>query len=413
MTAIASILLLATPLVILHRFFKSGHYAFFNFCLFPLIFSYLYLLVPIFISSRGSIADILGINDTSLKEINVLSIWYTVVFLAFYIATSDLRFKLNNKLQIPSITVNASIVQALIAALVCSYVLLIHGSTLISLSNSRAEAYQFFRDNILGTYAIKVLATFSVVSAFILAINKRNSSYFALTAPFIVLDTIQGGRGLTFPVILCFAWAHLIIHPRSGKKIIFWMAVLSFTLYASAYFRRSSGSTYGTDQMLIEYFGEFYYTRLTAEHVYSQQLHSGNLIEYALFCASKLLPQFIIEPFTSAEFRTRYDVALDLETGVGFGLAGSILAEALYYGGVTFAWLSPIIIAALHYICQRSKMITNLSGFIFFLLLASSSYAIFRSAFYSTITSLMYILFVYLSFQAIPTLRKRLLTSID
>lgn len=412
MTTLASILLIIIPMVILRRFIKSGHYAFFNFCLFPLVFSYLYLLIPTLINSRMSIIDILGVNNNSLREINALSIWYVIVFLSSYILTTDPRFKLNNNLQISNITINASKIQILIAATVCSYALIIHGPTLFGLSNSRTESYQFYSENILGAYAIKNLLTISLVSAFILTINNRNSVYFLFVTPFIILDTLQGGRGLTFPAILCFTWAHLLVHPSSGKKITYLLLISTFTLYASTYFRRSSGSAIDFEEMLIEYFGEFYYTRLTAEYVYTHKLDSDSLINYAIFCTSKLIPQFMIEPFASTEFRTRYDVLINAETGVGFGLAGSILSEALYHGGVIFAWLSPIIIASFNYLCQRSKMIINLSGFIFFLLIASSSYAIFRSAFYSTVTSLIYFFFIYLSFQVMPSLRKRLLTTI-
>lgn len=404
-------LLFFVPIFIGNRVRKAGAFVLYNPLLYLVVFSYFYLLVPSLLPSESPVSEFLGLGRESFDRVGLFSCWFLVVFLSAYSLSRDFSVELKENFVTPRLTLRLATFFLIVSVGVSVFVLYSHGFSLYVLSSNRSDSYEYYRTNILVPYAYQLVFQLAVVSSCVLALSNRNIKYFLMLLPFLLLDFLQGGRAFTFMASVSFCLVAVLVHPRGGKRILGLVSSFVLVLFVSAFIRRSlpSSGAMEIEASLIDMFGEFYFTRLTAEYIYSYSLGAGDFFDFMLLVISKLFPQFIIGAFSSIGDIARYDVELNETVDIGFGLAGSILAESFYYGGEWFAWLAPVVIAAIYFLLYRIKIVGTLPGFVFFLLLVGSSFSIFRSAFFLSFTALIYTFFVYFSFVVFTSWRVRLL----
>lgn len=404
------LLLCIVPVVIGFRVRKAGAFVLYNPFFYLVVFSYFYLLVPSILSAESPISDFLGLDRESFDRVSLFSAWFVVVFLGAYSISNDYVVELRNDFLVPKLTIRLASFVLLFTVSISIYVLVLHGPSLYGLSSSRFDSYEYYRINILVPYAFQLVFQMTAVCASLLALHNRNLRFFMLLTPFLILDFLQGGRAVTFMTSVSFCLVAVLIHPNGGKKILGFVSSFIFVLFLSAFFRRAlPGSGVDIEAQLIEMFGEFYFTRLTAQYVYVYSLSAGDFLDFIVLVMSKLIPQFLVNAISDIGSIIRYDVELNETVDVGFGLAGSVLAEAFYYGGEWFAWVSPFFISASYFVLYRFKIICKLPGFVFFLLLVGSSFSIFRSAFFLSFTALIYTFLFYFSFIVLTSWDTKLL----
>lgn len=393
-------LLLAIPYLILVRLRKFGRTIIFNFTLYPLLFSYFYLLIPSFINFETPISTFIGLNENSFEAVGALSLWYVLIFLFVYNLSKENNFVFNHAFEPSPLAINASRFVLLLSIAICMLMFFNHGENLYLLSGNRSSSYEYYKKEILDFYKIQIFFNMSMASILVLVIFSKNFKYYFFSIPYVLLDILTGGRGYMFVVLMSFLLVYLLINPGKLKAALFWVVFFVIVVFILAFIRRSAPLEFLSDYrlLIVEFLGEFYYTRLTAEYVYLYQLGRSNVFDYFSLVISKLAPQFLIESLFSDLDRTRYDVYINDELNVGFGMAGSIIAEAYYYGGAYLSWLFPIVMSAFYFFCQKFFIIRSFSGFVFFAILIWSTYAIFRSAFFINIAALIYFFLVYLFF---------------
>lgn len=403
-----TLLLMAVPILIGMRLREFGSAAIFNFSLYPLVFSYFYLLIPSFLPSESLVASMLTLSDMSEMAVNKFSAWTVFVFAAFYFFSKDYRLSLNQDIRFSSITVKMAVLIRVVVFVVFGIIAIRHGSVLYSLAGDRSAAYEYYSLEILNAYRLPILFSFTVVSSLVLFLARRKFSELIPLSFFIVLDGLQGGRGVSLAAFMICYMCWIMVNPNAFRKANIASMLVLVLLFLSAFVRRYVG-TEDTTNIWHALFGEFYYTRLTAQFTYDYFLGAGDAVSYILYAISKLIPQFLVAPFFNELGLMPYHVLLNEQSGIGFGLAGSLISESLYYGGEWGGYFSPIVIAGVYLLLQRRQVIYGLPGFVFFLLLTSMTYVILRTGFYTNLFSLVYMFVVYLGVIIIPSFKVRVL----
>lgn len=407
MNWILIILIFTTPVYVTYRLINAGAPSLFNFCLYPLIFAYFYLLIPAIIPFVSTLGDRLSLSSDSFSVIDQLSVWYVFVFFVTYIISNDMNGAFNSNVRFAPISLwIAKLVQSIVVFLML-FILIKHGPVLLALSGDRGLSYDYFAREIIDVYKLPVLWSFTVITSSLLYFHYKHWFFLVPVVTFAVLDALQGGRGYTFAAVSVVGLNYLAMHMDRFKRTIIFLSLTLGFVFASAFVRRFLIVDDTSDPLVI-FFGEFFFTRLTAQITYDNLASSGDLWTYMLLSISKMFPQFIVAPLFSEIDLVPYHVRVNEWADAGFGLAGSVMAEALYYGGVVFAVISPLLISGLFLVLSRTQFARSLTGYLFFLVITSSMYLIFRSGFYAIFFSTIYVFVFYFSLIIYPSIRQRI-----
>lgn len=403
---LVSTLIVLVPLCVAHRGARAGASFVFNFTLYPLIFSYFYLLVPSLIPFVTTLDKSLALSSDSFDVVDFLGVWSVAVFLFAYLMSFDRALVFNASIRFSSFTLSVARVLQVGCACVLGFILARHGAALYSLSGDRALSYEYYAKEIIDVYRLPTLFSFCATASSLMYFRRKNLVELSPLVLFVILDGLQGGRGYTFAALMVGGFDFLAANMRKFKRVMISVLGCAVVLFASAFVRRFL-STDDTSDALVVFFGEFFFTRLTAQFAFDNMSSHGDLLTYMAVSVSKLFPQFLVAPIFKEEDLVPYHVILNDWVGAGFGLAGSIMTEAIYYGGVGFAVVSPVVVAAIFYSLQRSKIVLGLAGYLFFVSLSSSMYLIFRTGFYTNFFSLIYVFVFYLSILIAPSYKAR------
>jgi hypothetical protein len=147
----------------------------------------------------------------------------------------------------------------------------------------------------------------------------------------------------------------------------------------------------GIGDVLLYLSGELCATRLTTVITYDSFLNSSDLFSYCLSSILNVFPSFITsiiieqpENYTGI-IRDYYEHKLRHNTG----MAGNIVSETLFYGGIPFAIITPIIIGSIFLFFNKIKIYQTLPGFIYYCLLIARLRNYFRIGFYHSFFSLI------------------------
>lgn len=387
-------LAVAVPGYIGWRVSRAGVPGLFNALLYPLVLSYVYLLLPSLIAAESPVAQRLGLSDESQLVANALSAWYVLVFATGYVLTPNPTFMPSVKVRVRGHLQLAALVAQFTVALALVFILLRHGPELLSQSGDRGVAYDYYAAEILGAYPLPVLFAFAVAGGSTLYLSTGRKRHLLPLLLFVALDSLHGGRGYTFSALIVLYLTITTQNEAAFKKASAIAAVGAFAVFVSAFIRRYVMASATTDPM-VAFFGEFYYTRLTARYVYDHMNAAGDVAGYLGTSLARLVPQFLIGPLLEA--REAHGVLINADINAGFGLASSILSEALYYGGIEFAVISPLLMVALYRVIFRNAFTSRLPGFLLFVLTASSTHIYLRSGFYPQFFGTIYTGVVYLA----------------
>jgi hypothetical protein len=170
------------------------------------------------------------------------------------------------------------------------------------------------------------------------------------------------------------------------------------------YLQRSGGSIEPLFSILMA-LGEFFSTGVTPLIVLKHNI-AFQFSELLLRIILSLLPGIVKAAFN--DVNTSYINTIEEAAGLGYGLAGNLLSEALVYGGMIFALISPIIICLILYFINKTFLKKKLIGFLFIILILCSSQNIIRFSFYESILPILYTIAVWL-FYLFPKLSKNII----
>lgn len=383
------------PLYVLARL-RTGELAskLLNFTLYPLVFCYFYVLLPVMVQIAAPQSLVAALQTSETGQVEALSTWIAFVFFFCYLSSRDNEYRPNTLLRIAPTTLLAARAIQVGAVAVTVFVLLRHWGELYRAAGDRASSYSVYSD-LLDTYKLQLVFTLDAVASVFVFLHHKTKRSFTALAPFCVLDALTGGRGYLFATIFIVYLCHVTFNFRGARRATVVVAVGTLVLFVSAFLRR-----YAFDSEvdpLFSLFGEFYGGRWISGYAIDYFSNSSQLSTYWALVSARLLPQFLVAPLFDPSDLANYAVVINASTGISYGLAGSLIAEAVYYGGIGYAFFAPVLVAAVYWIMNRTKIVASVPGYLFFLLLTASTYNIFRSSFFMIWAALIYMFTFYIS----------------
>lgn len=368
-----------------------------NPCFYLLIGSYVYLTLSSFLLKRYlavySSIDLFRFKPESIQITNLFCNWFTLVFFVFYIFSVEpkniiSRFKPKAK------TYQIAIGFTMLTSLILLIVTVAYAPTLITFT-TRLDVFRFYVDEIFFKYKIALLINILLGSLAVIVWRTKNFRWYIVLLIPIILDLLAKGRTMSF-VCLVFAYINYVIITK--KASIFKITILLLGIIATGILRHNF--SFSWDGLVLRLFSEVILTRFTTILVYDHFMNSGDLVIYLFQSLFRLLPNSITDLLLDSE--PGYIVvvgkfAASKVPGATFsGLAGNLVSEALFYGGITFAIVSPLIIGSIFYSLNRLRIYKTFPGFIFFCFLISNLLKMMRASFYDQFLIFIYLMFSYL-----------------
>ena len=391
--------LIFIPIYCFWRFKKDDFLIFLNPLFYLLFASYFYLTISSvlfdnFINYQLSFKPILGkITESDIAITNLLCNWTVLVFLFFYSLSKNWYVFYSIDYKPRKKTYQFALFFLGISALIYLLVIIIYGSDLFN--SSRREALEFYAD-LFARFRLENFTTLLLVSSTVLVWRFKESRWYLFLLLPIVFGMLAKDRDLLFQGGI-FSYINLVILNRKTYFVLLLLGLVILLLFGLINDFSLEGNIL-TGQSLYNVLGEFFNTRVTTIIVYKNYLGYGNLIDYLKESLLTILPSTIQ---TSILDNSILDYHLEIKNyynsiGINFGLAGNIVSEALFYGGTTFAIISPFIIALIFYILNLLRIYRLFPGFIFLCLLLAKFYVIMRSSFYDNFLEIFYLMFSYL-----------------
>lgn len=393
---ITIISLVTIPLYCIYRINKSKYTALLNPSLHLLIWGYAYFIFPIFLMPENPLFRFFKLSDTTYQETSLLCNWYVFIFFIYYLFSSDKKIESTDYYPKP-ITYDLSIFFTALTSAIFIFLVFKFGAELWGIE-SRSQALRTFSINIFEGFKYPVLLNLFIASVSVIAWRTRSFYSFLLIPLAISLDLLAKGRMVAW-TYLFFAYINYV---SISKKAALKVAIPIFTLLVSTVFFRLSDTNKDLDLMdaIGLFFSDQTNTFLGALLYYQDYVGKGNLVNYLLFSFFQFLPNaFTLSLFdysSQAETTTSFTVDLDYINKIGYSLANNIVGESLYYGGIEFAIISPLIIGGIIYGLYKFRVFKTFPGFIFMCFVIASLRGTVRGNFYSSFLQNIWLMYSYL-----------------
>jgi len=336
------------------------------------------------------------LSDTTYQETSLLCNWYVFIFFIYYLFSSDKKIESTDYYPKP-ITYDLSIFFTALTSAIFIFLVFKFGAELWGIE-SRNQALRTFSINIFEGFKYPVLLNLFIASVSVIAWRTRSFYSFLLIPLAISLDLLAKGRMVAW-TYLFFAYINYV---SISKKAALKVAIPIFTLLVSTVFFRLSDTNKDLDLMdaIGLFFSDQTNTFLGALLYYQDYVGKGNLVNYLLFSFFQFLPNaFTLSLFdysSQAETTTSFTVDLDYINKIGYSLANNIVGESLYYGGIEFAIISPLIIGGIIYGLYKFRVFKTFPGFIFMCFVIASLRGTVRGNFYSSFLQNIWLMYSYL-----------------
>jgi hypothetical protein len=337
-------------------------------------------------------------NPESIKATKFLGNWFTLVFFVFYVFSTDSKI-ITVSFKPKKLTYKIALLLTLIISILILIIGFVYLPSLISLD--RRGGYDLWKE-IGNKYKLILLIKTLLVCLTILVWRTKNFKWYLILLMPIAICLAAKGRSLVFSCIL-FVYLNYVIISR--KSIVLKISIILIILIGTVFFRMTEHPKDWISYVWT-YFGDVFYSWLTTIIVYDNFLNYGDLITYlwnsllsflpldSIFFSDRLLDDVnrnyagYIAKFYKKDFN------------INSGLAGNIVTESLFYGGLNFTILSPIIIGGFLYSLNQFMIYKKFPGFIFYCLLISNLRGMVRDSFYNNVLEhigLMFSTLIWLS----------------
>lgn len=399
------------PIYLALRIRNNKSIAFINPCLYLLVASYLYLTIPsIFFEQYFEIMGFLlttylNYEKESLLITNIICNWFVLVFFGYYILSIDKGIKIRANYKPKAVTTKIAFFLVIFLSLFFLALIIIYAPQLFSatLEESRRIGELF-----VNVYRFKILSIALATSVMILVWKTKKVKWYAFLIWIIIIDFLTRSRGRSMFVIIFSYINYVAIFNKIRLPLILFLLVG----IVSTFFLRGSVNITSVNDLIkipLQLLGETFNTRATTIIVYQSFLNNGSLIDYLTHSFINIFPDIIgsnikdliwidSEEVTQAiNYQSVIRNYYNDQLGIRWGLAGNIASEALYFGGIPFALVSPLLIGAVFYLFHELNLNRTLPSFIFLnILIAELPRGIMRNTFYDTFFAVFYIMFSYL-----------------
>lgn len=389
-------LLLLIPIYCAYRILRNKYIALLNPSLHLVFWAYVYLTVPVLFMKSYSLYNFFNFSDQIYITTSFLCNWYVVVFWIFYMISTDHNIEVVNYR--PKIT-TYHLALFFSFAISVFFVFLIgkFGPTLLSLSD-RGSALSFFSDKIFFGYKFGIFFNVFLGSVAVILWRTRNPLWLLMFLLPISIDLLAKGRTIAWSCLF-FAYLNYVF---IFKKTAFKIAIPLFVGLVFGGFLRYKEYNWnqGIDKIFIDLFSDPIVNRFSTPLVYKDHFGEGNLFSYFIFSFFKILPESFTRSLfdynNSAQVSLGHILTQDYGRKLGYSISVNIVGEALYYGGITFAIISPLLIGLIIYSLYDFRIYRNFPGFIFVCIVISGLRGTMRGTFYDTFMPAVYLMFSYL-----------------
>lgn len=397
------ILLLIVPYSVLRRLKFNCRGAIINPILYLLMFSYLYLLIPNFYISYV-IYDVynLDISASAFQLSEIVCLWHVIIFYIYYLFSKDSIVLPNDNRPYMGVYQISLVVYILLSTFYL-FILVKDVPGVFALRGNREEALQRFYQTIQARYKLAILNYIFFGVTTVVLWKTRNLLWLLPLLTICVMDFSHGGRTMTFMVFI-YSYINIVL---IKNKLFFKFALGSILfMMAVGVLQRAGDSTWWWS--LYTAGAEFSNTRVTTSYVLDVPRIHGDLFQHAIISVLKIFPGGISNKLYGIPDGMWYGEELSQHLDLGFGLAGNIATEAIFYGGIYFGFISPLIIGLIYFLLNRLRVFKTLVGFIFVLLLCAKTQDIMRMYFYENFFYLIQMMIFFLPFITFFEFKKRI-----
>lgn len=366
----------------------------YNPSLYLFVFVYFYLVLGTLLSPTGQMLVGFAFYSEASDQASWLCYYYFAVVSGFYWMSRDrlLRYR---EFQLGAIG-ELTAALFMLALPYAYFLLLTQGPALAELQTNRYAAMKFFSEAFSQkgfgqTYCVSMAAC--TIYALRYPQDPKVPWIFMIgILPFLVADYFQNARGTIFGIftlgfiLLCTRRQKLYIAPAFSAVV----ALMIFGIIWRTDYRSASFST-----NLLASLSELYLTRASVDYVIGSDANAGL---FHLFSSSldRILPGIAkaIDDSNVPYFTDYIEQTMKLS----FGLAGNLVSESYYYGGLPFALISPLIIGSIYLLMASSRALCYLPGFIFNIFLIVTTIGMVRNGFYSGFATIIGAMLILLSF---------------
>lgn len=323
-------------------------------------FGALYFLLPASYIEYILLVSGFPVEDNIIHECWFWSFWYETIFLLFYLKSRDVKLKFNN-VRASSQMLKIAQWLNIFLCLLLAFILLVYVPPIFAVHADRGAAFELYEYTINSPFRFRQITYCHMVIMFILVWNKRNLKYLFPSLAYLLIDYSHGGRTSSL-IILLFAYFCFIL--INGKTYLKYAAVCLFFLIIVGLLQRSEATEFY--EMLFSAGMEFSNTYLTTAYLIDHPEYHLNGFEYALVSFMKIFPGGVFDKMIG--FLWYGDILSD-KIGIGYGLAGNLITEALIYGGKWFSLINPFLLGTLLYIFNAMRMKKTLLGILSIMLL--------------------------------------------
>lgn len=347
-------------------------------------------------------------DDSVGDELRLLSIHFVAVFClahAFWFRNGRFHIGFEARIQIYP-TIRYLYVLIILAGIGLSILLLIqnYGRLLTAFSN-RVVAHEIYTE-IANRFRLPMLFWVFIIVGFTLtlddlrihnlqrrfALGWRISFYFLPTILLCVFSLLSGDRDFAFNSLVCaMVLCAITLTDRGVRRVLLAAPIAVIFLIAVRYVQNNYvGSGFGQLRADYVFLSEFYHTGFTTSFIVSQGLFSeGDLTTYILSAMFKPVAALT----TTLELPWYADI-ISAQVGRSFGLAGNVISESLYYGGVTLAIVWPFVIVTFVSLWSGVWKRGSYLGFCAVLILIPMTRLFLRGSFLDNYASISYWIFM-------------------
>lgn len=352
------------------------------------LYSALYFLLPLFY-----IEYVLEVTNFPFQlhktECMAWSLWYTGVFYLCYLKSSPMDFKLLDTGPSRYTYMYSKWVYWIISCVVI-LIIIIYVPSVLAVRDDRGAALSLY-EAFNSRFRLRILMYCHYCVMFIMYWKHRKLKYFWPCLLYCIIDYSHGGRTVT---LMSFTYFYIFLVHKTKKTYLLVASCAVLAMILSGVFQRSSVSEFIWGLYMAG--AEFTSTYLTTVYMVDHPEYHIDGFNYFFVALSKVLPGGMVDKMLG--FGEWYGNPLSDKIGLGYGLAGNLITEALVYGGKLFGIISPILMGLFCLLLNRIKRRDTLFVFLYTLLLTITIQNIVRSYFWGFCLYPIQILAYYLVF---------------
>jgi len=383
---------LLASVVFIVRYKRNPQGFYLNYLFYLLFFGLFYISLPSIISLLTSFSHV-GASVDTISITAVIGLYFVTVFLIGYTISKDKNVSINS-VNIHRFKSLLFIIRflATILSVYIAYVVMLNFQHIMSVPDVRGVKSNLY--TLLDSqYKIMAIFSFHVLLVIYLFFQLKKLKYVLFLSPYVLLELLLSGRTYIFLVFFLFFIFSILKNKILSIKFV---AIILLAIVGIGVLRVP-----GDFQMeyLLLIFYEFIFTWTTVHLVFESGLTQG-FSDSVVYGVMRFFPSFFYS-YIFGEYMSYTKISGDANP-LGWGIGGSIVAEAISYKNTLIIFLYPVVIVAYGFSMNWLLRMNYVTGKIIFVLAILQIQQLFRYSFSEFALYPFYMVF-FLGFYIIAT----------